>query len=297
MVAAVFENDCRLWDLASLSLSRSLEGRCAAPVDPRSGAAGVGAAGLVSSKTSVHDTVFTPHIIPTDDASLRERRVKGLRKNVWSAGKLLSQSCGKGFRCWFVTLTYRGVDDWSPRHISDALKRFRIWCDKRGTKPRYVWVAELQQRGAIHYHLAIWLPMHLSCPMWDKPTRAAACFWPHGMTNRQLARNAVGYLMKYMSKVGKHHVYPKHARIYGAGGLESPDRQIRAWLNLPQWIKQLHGVGEVVRRQGRRLVRETGEVLCSPFRVLWTGGGLLMQTIGPVPGRWVDGPYSSLTPA
>lgn len=295
MHAGTFSNDCRLWDLAAQSLSNRLgEGRATDPAHARSAGAGDSGAGLVSSKTSAPELFSVPSIIPTDDQSLRERRISSLRKNVWSAGKLLSNAHGKGWRCWFVTLTYRGVDDWSPRHLSEAFDRFRKWCKKRGTKPRYVWVAELQQRGAMHYHLAIWLPAGLSCPMWDKPTRDGFAFWPHGMTNRQLARNAVGYLMKYMSKVGKHHVYPKHARIYGAGGLDVQDRAIRSWLNFPQWLKQLHGVGEVVRRQGRRLVLATGEILCSPYEVMWTGGGLQLRTVGTVPDRWVDGPYSAL---
>ena len=273
------------------SFARQKPGHAAAH-GPQGPGSADGAGGLVSSKTSADGTCDLP--ISTDPATLRDRRVRGLRRNVWAAGKLHEQNCPKGFRCWFVTLTYRGCDDWHPRHVSQALERFRHWCKLRHTTARYVWVAELQQRGALHYHLAIWLPAHLSYPMWDKPTRSLGAFWPHGMTNRQLARNAVGYLMKYMSKVGKHHVYPKHCRIYGAGGLDASSRAIRSWLNWPMWLKQLHGVGETVMRGGRRLVRETGEILCSPFQVVRRHGQLFLRTVGPVPARWVDGPYSAL---
>lgn len=289
-VDAATARECRL-----INASYSAKGADAPTVDPRSGAAVGVDAGLVSYKTSAPGTVSeTLPLISTDPMMVRERRIKALRRNVWAAGKLLSNANGKGWRCWFVTLTYRGVDDWSPRHISQALDRFRKWCKKRGTTPRYVWVAELQQRGAMHYHLAVWLPSSLSCPMWDKPQRDGAAFWPHGMTNRQLARNAVGYLMKYMSKIGKHHEYPKHARIYGAGGLDQQDRHIRSWLNWPTWLKQLHGVGSVMVRKGRRLVRETGEVLQSPYKLLRTRFGLQLQTVGPVPEAWASGPYSAI---
>lgn len=268
------------------------------PVDARSAAAGGVDAGLVPFKTSGEAGFFHPDdlCISFDEKRVRETRVKSLRKNVWSAGKLLEQQTRSGkFRCWFVTLTYRGVDDWRPRHLSDAIRAFRHWCKQRGCKPQYTWVAELQQRGAVHYHLAIWLPAHLSCPMWDRATKTLAPFWPHGMTNRAIARNAVGYLMKYMSKVGAYHVYPKGCRIYGAGGLESENRSIRTWLNLPTWVKQLHGVGEVTRRQGRLLVRETGEILQTPYRVLRGVGCMLLRAVRPVPGRWVDGPYSAVS--
>lgn len=268
----------------------------------RSAGAEAGAAGLVSSKTSVHH-VYPDNLIPisTDPVKIRERRIAALRRNVWAAGKLHSQECPRGYRVWFVTLTYdtrgtlgNGAHDWNPRHISYAIKRFRHWAKKAGVKPRYVWVAELQQKGTVHYHVAIWLPDHLTMPKWDLPTSTGAVFWPHGMTQTELARDAVGYLMKYMSKIGGYHEYPRGCRIYGVGGLEQPSRQIRSWLNLPMWLRQLRGVGEVVVRAGRRVVRETGELLDSPYRVLRHRGGMFLSVVGEIPERWVSGPWSPL---
>ena len=204
---------------------------------------------------------------------------------------------GKHLRCWFVTLTYHGVDDWQPRHLSEAFRAFRHWCKKRSIRPRYVWVAELQQRGALHYHIALWLPVGVSCPMWDKGGRNYTPFWPHGMTNRTLAKNAVGYLMKYMSKVGKYHEFPKGARIYGAGGLEPEQRQFKSWLNYPQWLKQVCAVGESVIRAGRRVLRETGEVLRSPYEIVRRYGSMYLRTVRPVPDAWVSGAWSRLNTA
>lgn len=269
----------------------------------RSAGAEAGAAGLVSSETSVH--AYPDNWIPlsTDPVKLRERRLAALRRNVWAAGKLHSQECPHGYRVWFVTLTYdtrgtlgNGAHDWNPRHISDAIKRFRHWAKKAGAHPRYVWVAELQQKGTVHYHVALWLPKHLSMPTWDQPTRTGAVFWPYGMAQREVARDAVGYLMKYMSKIGGRHDYPKGCRTYGVGGLEQPSRQIRSWLNFPMWLRQLHGVGEVVTRAGRRVVRETGELLDSPFRIVRHRGQMFLSAIREVPARWVSGPWSSLRP-
>lgn len=258
-------------------------------VDARSAASAMVSAGLVPSTTSGDDCIS----ISFDKVTQRENRIKNLRKNVWACGTLINGQLPKGWRCWFVTLTYRGVDDWNPRHVSDALKRFRHWANKAGTKPAYVWVAELQQRGAMHYHLAVWLPAHLSMPMWDKGGASRSAFWPHGMTNRQVARNAVGYLMKYLSKVGKYHEFPKGARLYGAGGVDAERRAIRGWLNWPQWLRQSYGVGEVKRTRAGRVVRETGEILQAAFRVVRAVGGMLLFPLQPLPQRWADGPYST----
>lgn len=262
-------------------------------------ARGAVGAGLVLSKTSVHDTVSLDWSAP----ARRERRISRLRMNVWSAGRLMDEtvrSFGKAVRPWFVTLTYdtrgtlgNGQHDWEPRHISDALLRFRRWCKRWGAPVRYVWVAELQQRGTVHYHLVIWLPSRLSMPKWDKATSHGAPFWPCGMANVQRLRSGVAYLMKYMSKIGKHHEYPKGCRAYGVGGIEQALRPIRTWLNYPQWLRSLAGIGDAIRVKGGHLLRSTGELLSSPYRVEMRGGIPFLRTVAPVPDRYADGPYSS----
>lgn len=54
-----------------------------------------------------------------------------------------------------LTLTYRDVDAFEPCHISLLIKHIRQWLLRRGYRMLYVWVAELQQRGALHYHVLI----------------------------------------------------------------------------------------------------------------------------------------------
>ncbi|MDR3451926.1 MAG: hypothetical protein P4L96_03860 [Rhodoferax sp.] len=251
--------------------------------------AGAEVAGLVPSKTS--DTQFSTVCLPNHFEARMDRRVGRLRRTVWASGHLHKFSALRAERVWFVTLTYRGVDDWKANHITSAIKCARQWLKRRtGHKLRYTWVAELQTRGAVHYHLAVWLPKGLTLPKFDKQG-----WWPYGMTNVQRSFNPVGYLMKYLSKVGAFHKFPKGCRLFGIGGLDAQARGIRTWINYPQWLKQTAGVGEVVRRAGRYLVRETGEILKSPFRMLWTRTGLYLSTVGPVPTRWVDGPYSAVT--
>lgn len=275
---------------ASLSFFTSEQPAASPPAGARAGRcalAGGEAAGLVSSKTSgpsFLEVSFSRKLV-------MERRVKRLRRQVWAAGHLHRFSTPMGMRdnVWFVTLTYRGVDDWRPKHITKCIKALRRWCDRRGVPLRYLWVAELQQRGALHYHIAIWLPKRLQLPMLDKQG-----WWPHGMTHRVVAKNAVGYLMKYLSKISPFHEFPKGVRLYGFGGLTQKARSICSWLNLPSWCKQRFGVGELKTVAGRRVVRATGEILEALYRRVFQPSGMRLYPNGPLPARWADGPYSSL---
>lgn len=260
-------------------------------------AAGAGAGqggGLVPSKTSLQSGLF----VNLGPSAVAERRVKRLKKSVWASGHLHGLA-EKGFRasvCWFVTLTYRGVDDWQPDHVSKAVQGFRDWCRAVGVQCRYTWVAELQKRGAVHYHLLAWLPPGVSMPHWDKPKGKRRAFWPHGMSNTEKAKSGVGYLMKYLSKLGELTRFPKGLRLYGIGGLTEQGKAVRAWYNLPEWVKRSHGVAEVVRHGRRLMVRATGELLAPAYEVCRVPSGLLLRALRELPARFHDGAYSSWSP-
>ena len=248
-------------------------------------------AGLVSSKTSDESlhVSFAPAVVA-------ERRVKRLKRSVWASGHLHGLA-DRGFRppvCWFVTLTYRGVDDWQANHISKAIKKYREWCHRIGVACRYTWVAELQHRGAVHYHLLCWLPQGRRMPQWDRTYGRKSSFWPHGMTNTQVAKSGVGYLMKYLTKLGEQSRFPKGLRLYGIGGLDQQARQVRQWFSLPEWCKAEYGVGEVVRRKVGLVVRATGEVLAPVFSCKLTGFGLVLERIRETRERFHSGAYSSV---
>jgi hypothetical protein len=163
----------------------------------------------------------------------------------------------------------------------------RKWCQRQAVPFKYVWVAELQKRGAIHYHLAIWLPLRLQLPKFDKRG-----WWPHGMTQTVIGRAPIGYLMKYLSKTGPLQAFPKGARIHGYGGLTTQARAVCTWLNWPQWCKQRFGVGELRTLAGRRVVRETGEILEPMYTRVVIPSGMRLYPNGPLPDRWTDGPFS-----
>jgi len=260
---------------------------------PAGGGVAAAAGGLVPSKTSPNGLVI--NLAPSAVAG---RRVKSLKCAVWLAAKLHALVDGvKGSRppvCWFVTLTYKRVGDWEPLHITQAVDRYRAWCKSIGVPCRYTWVAELQQRGAVHYHLLCWLPPGYRMRHWDKSIRKRLSFWPHGMSNTQECFTGVGYLMKYLSKLGELHRFPKGLRLHGSGGIDHTGRAIRAWHNLPEWAKRSFGVGDLVRKAGRLLVRATGELLDPAYSVSLMPSGLILHQLRELPERFHCGPYSSL---
>lgn len=251
---------------------------------------------LVPSKTSLEGSsliLFAPSIVA-------ERRVAKLKRSVWASGHLHGIA-DQGFRppvCWFVTLTYADAHGWRPDHMSEALQRFRKWCMRVGVRCRYTWVAEIQDgshradgigRGAVHYHLLAWLPAGVQMPSWArKPDRKREKFWPHGRSETEPAKAGVGYLMKYLSKLGEFHRFPKGLRLYGIGGLSDQGRAVRCWHNLPQWAKLGYGVGDLCRKAGRLVVRDSGEILTSPFDVRRVPAGLVLRLARAISKRFSD---------
>lgn len=197
-----------------------------------------------------------------------------------------------------LTLTYREVDDWHPRHISDLLQRIRVWMKRRGYRFRYVWVSELQKRGALHYHVVVWLPRGLTLPKPDKQG-----WWTHGSTRIEWARKPIGYLVKYASKLdSKVGVgFPDGARLHGSGGLEPFGRSVAQWFNLPNWAREVCDLaGRAMRIKGIGLVdRESGVCLPSPWRVSRSQSGTFVAErmwCYRDALRGVEGPFSWLRP-
>ena len=137
-------------------------------------ARGGASAGLVSSHTSGTQV----GLIEIDPFLTRLRR---LRRAVLTKARMHEfELRHQRHKPALVTLTYREVGDWQPHHISDLLQRIRVWLRRRGHRFRYVWVAELQRRGALHYHVLAWLPRGLTLP----ETRQAGMVDPWINTNR-----------------------------------------------------------------------------------------------------------------
>ena len=264
------------------------------------GAVSAEGAGLVPFKTSPIDTLTSPFqgrnhskIISFDKCKAAQKRVNRLKSNVWMAGHLhgMPRNGYRPSQAWFVTLTYAKCDGWKANHIAKATDGYRRWCKRRGLECQYLFVAELQARGAVHYHLLVWLPQGVRMPMWDKTTRASKRevkpFWTHGMTNTQPAKAGVGYLMKYLSKLGEFTIFPEGLRLYGMGGLTDEARAIRAWQNLPQWVKNNHGVGEVYRMRNSFITTD-GEILPPMYRRSFCPGGVEIFQLREMPEKIYD---------
>jgi len=137
-------------------------------------------------------------------------RLARMRHLVWlGIGALDRMATEDDARLVMYTLTYRGVDDWQPRHIGGLCR----WMRRQGSSG-YVWVAELQKRGAVHYHALFLLP---NGQPWRKPD-AAEGGWAHGWTWVTDKIEKPWYIMKYLqkgSKDGSVPSFPKGLRLYG----------------------------------------------------------------------------------
>lgn len=109
----------------------------------------------------------------------------------------------------------------------------REYLRRRGYRLYAVWVAELQERGAVHYHLVLWLPRGVTIPKPDKRG-----WWAHGTTRIEWARRPVGYLVKYASKAHPQHHFPKNCRIHAALGLDKLQRMERRWWRAPRYVRE-----------------------------------------------------------
>lgn len=266
------------------------------------GAASAEGAGLVIFKTSPEQLEQIPafhwendsKIISFDATSCRLKRLKNLRRAVFHAGEL-QKFQKSGFRQetpWFVTLTYAEANAWQPDHIAVAIDAYRHWCGRRGVVCKYVWVGELTKTGRVHYHLICWLPHGVRMTFWDRPRRVKGkktqAFWIHGMSNTQPSKKGVAYLMKYLSKMGELHVFPKGMRLHGVGGLTPEARAIKAWSNLPLWVRADHGVGDIKRLGCGYLDTTSGEILEPMYRREFIPGGVVIHRLRDFPDKVFD---------
>lgn len=171
-----------------------------------------------------------------------------------------------------VTLTYKGVEDWRPRHVTEFIRKVRRFLGSRMCG--YFWVAEMQERGAVHYHVVFIVKKGTKLP---KPDQEG--YWTYGMTRIEKVHHVYSYLSKYLSKDGQKVKYPKGIRIFGMSIYVIKD-WVKSW-KLPQWLQErigrLYDVAEdkfqrqtLVRLDGLRKVKGgyeiAGHFIASPFR-------------------------------
>lgn len=200
-------------------------------------------------------------------------RLKKMSHGIKTAARLMGEVCqrnGFRYRAAMVTLTYAPGSTWRPRHVTEFLHTVRKFCRRAGKAFRYVWVAEMQQRGVVHYHVLVWMPEGFRLP---KPDERG--WWPHGATRIEWARKAAGYLAKYASKGQEPDApqFPKGIRISGNGGLDGEARREFRWWRAPSECREFLGpLADVRRISGGRFDAVTGLLWESPWRLVKIDG-------------------------
>jgi hypothetical protein len=161
------------------------------------------------------------------DVDAQVGRVSHMRRRcyTWSAALdpyLKQAQAGENYRLVMITLTYHGVNletgellldfGWQPNHIRDFMSKLRY--ELKRNLLAYAWVAELQQRGAVHYHVLVLVTTGTDIPYPDQ-----AGWWPHGLTRIETART-IFYVMKYaqkarfMNEAGEYVTFPRGLRLF-----------------------------------------------------------------------------------
>lgn len=204
-------------------------------------------------------------------------RYRRMKKVVLTSARLIDSRLVSGgrnaqWKAAMLTLTYHDVHAWRADHISSFLRHARQWIKRRGYDFHYVWTAELQERGAVHYHIVFWMPRISSGRYgflkFPKPDDQG--WWPHGSTRIHWARNAVGYLVKYSSKVTdlrSDQKFPKGCRLHGVGGLTVDERVTVRWWRSPVYARKALGEFADIRKvKGGYEDRKTGNFVASPWQ-------------------------------
>lgn len=246
------------------------KGRGGLPAERVAPAGGPPEPGLVYSQTTHTRGGDGPSFVMVDT---RRKRMKRLKHATITRARLLTQGLQRGgvrYRAAFVTLTYERVEQWHPGHVRAFMTHVRNWLGRRGHVMRGEWVAELQKRGAVHYHVLLFLPRGLMLPKPDKRG-----WWVHGMSNCKWARNAVGYIAKYASKGQETGQFPRGCRTHAGFGLTAAQRSILSWWMLPRAVRAAGHSGHrwVRAKGGGWLSRLTGEILPPTHKYAGRVGG------------------------
>lgn len=199
----------------------------------------------------------------------RLRRVQRRVKSWAETLKLFIDHLGRGYRLVMITLTYTGVDDWKPGHIRD----FMLSARKRlgSALLAYAWVAELQRRGAVHYHVLFLVKAGTDIP---KPDTCG--WWLFGSTRIETARTPF-YILTYTGKeYQKSGFFPKGLRMFavwiGEGVVDGGSRWLFRLSALPGWLEtkafSIGNVGAKFRRVPGGGWDCEGEHFQSPWEVV-----------------------------
>lgn len=245
-------------------------------------------------------------------------RVSRLQRRIHSWARVLApflENIGrkKQHRLVMMTLTYTGFNletgellpnyGWEAGHIRDFMRTVRRNLNRRvqvnGVRHveknllGYAWVAELQERGAVHYHVLLLVKRGTKIP---KPDLAG--WWVHGSTNIVTAKSPY-YVVKYTSKGlyqeehGEHKVFPKGLRAFAVWVDDSVIDDLSMWEHKltvsPGWLREFIAAfrsdyeGVIPRRR-----EGGGWVLYGKFGEELVTGPWEFSTVDRLPDCYID---------
>lgn len=136
---------------------------------------------------------------------------------------------GDEYRRVMITLTYEKLGGWLANDVTRYIKDLKVRLGHRFLT--YAWVAELQKRGAIHYHIVAVVKKGTKIPLPDKSR-----MWKHGMSSISTARSPF-YLITYLKKEYQKNFseFPKGSRCFGIGEFDGFRREELRFRRLKPW--------------------------------------------------------------
>lgn len=178
-----------------------------------------------------------------------------------------------GPRMVMVTLTYENKDAWQPNHIRDFMKALKERLGKGLLA--YAWVLEMQERGAPHYHLLLYVRRGAKIP---KPDEAG--LWKYGSTKIETVKKGPFYIVKYTGKEYQKNGLPAGARMFAVkiyAHALAPEEMLPFRLSAaPSWLRpHVEAAAALVGAElrwtrvygGGWVIRDTGEFFASPFKL------------------------------
>lgn len=174
----------------------------------------------------------------TFEIDKKAARLSRMRKRIFAWANtvrdyLPNSGVGRGHRKVMITLTYTETDGWEKNHIRNYIKEL-----KRRLGSNLIALAmcaELQERGAVHYHIELICKKGTRIPKPDK-----SGMWKHGSSRIETARS-VFYICSYMKKAyQKEGNFPKGLRMFSVWIAKGAVNSLARWKfrlsSLPTWL-------------------------------------------------------------
>lgn len=189
------------------------------------------------------------------EISKRKSRLRRVQRRVKAWAEVIQphiDKVGKDNRLVMITLTYADAAAWKPGDMRKFMLDLRH--ELKSRLLAYAWVAELQQRGAVHYHLILLVKKGTNIP---KPDESE--LWPYGSSRIETARSP-WYILSYTGKeYQKAGVFPKGLRMFAVWISPKVVTGVTRWFfrlsAIPQWLSEVIKGADVV---GSRFVRVAG---------------------------------------